>query len=145
MTNIHQSAHSLRPRLSTISPLVHWISTGFMWLNIWLAFIIWTTPQAKLIIYNHGTTQQFWSVVFVLLAAGVLYGILSNRWRVVRYSLVAGLFVKAVFLYALIVLAAQTSFDSVEGSLALWLFLVWVQIGAVMFFLPPVPKEIKNG
>lgn len=135
----------LRPRLSEVSPLVHWTAAGFVWLNIWLSHIIWSAPQPRLTIYNNVLTQQFWAIAFLVLSAGIVYGIFSNRWQVVRYSLIAGLFVKAVFLYALVALAFQTSLNAVEGTLALWLFLVWVQVGAVIFFLPPILKGDGDG
>lgn len=132
---------NIRPKLSAVSPLVHWIAIGFAALNLWLAQIIWTAPAPRLVIYNRLFTQEFWACVFIALACGIIYGILANRWNMIRYSLIAGLFVKAIFLYALFALALQIGIQAIEGTVALWLFLVWVQIGAVIFFLPKVLVE----
>lgn len=134
----------LRPRLSTVSPLTHWLAVGFVWFNLLIAHIIYVTPGANLVIYRGVFSQTFWALVFCLLSLTIVYGLWSNRWVVVRDAMIVGLFVKGVFLYALIVLAFKYGLQAVEGSLGLWLYLVWAQIGAVMFFLPPIPGESRN-
>lgn len=127
-----------RPNLRLISPLRFWLVVGFIIFNSTIAHILWIQPaeQGRLAIYNEIFTHKFYAVVFVILALSLLMGLLFNSWKLIKKAMLAGLFVKALFAYALVQLGIQYGFTTIEGTTALWLMIMWVQFWLYIDFEP---------
>lgn len=126
----------VRPPLAVIAPLTHKIVLGFIVFNAWIAYTIAVQVSLPDTIVHGIFNRVFWTVAFGLVATGLLVGVRLNDWTLIRWSMIVGLFEKAVWAYALAALAFQYGFDSVRGVLGLWLFAAWVQLVVVIYFTP---------
>jgi hypothetical protein len=82
-----------------------------------------------------------WAVVFVSLGISMVYGLLSNKWTVIKAALAAGLFVKALFAWGLIF----TFFIHPESLaiIGLWFGIMVWQALCIIFFTPGVTRELR--
>jgi hypothetical protein len=79
-----------------------------------------------------------WGVVFITLGCVMIYGLLSNKWNVIKAVLGVGLFVKALFAWALVF----TFFihPSSLGIIGLWFgVMVWQSL-CIIYFTPVIRK-----
>lgn len=133
-----------RPKLSTVAPLLNGIILMSIWLNLFLAYSLYAqAPNNRLIVSDSITLSYFWVCVFLGLFLALLIGKLTNNWTMLRNALIVGLFVKAIFTYALIVVGLQYGFDAVVGVTGLWLAITWTQFFAVRTFKLPGSKYVK--
>ncbi len=127
--------HRIRPSLKVIAPLTFNNVIMFIWLNFFLALALYSqSPNPSLVIVGSASRSYMWSGVFVILGLGHLYGLLANNWRVIRTFLAAGLFVKLIFTYALLVLGFEYGFRNVIGTLSIWAAVTWVQYFTLRYF-----------
>lgn len=80
-----------------------------------------------------------WGIVFFSLGSLMVYGLISNRWSVIKAILGLGLFIKALFAWALVF-----TFFAHPESLAivgLWFgVMVWQGL-CIIYFTPGVSRE----
>jgi hypothetical protein len=131
-----------RPSLRHTSPIVFWLSCGFVGINTLLAISFWTTPPARipLIIVHSPFTLVFWGFVFLFLAITGLASLIWDRWRYIRTVLMMGLFVKSLWFYAL---AINIPKQGIAG-VGVWGMIAYAQLLAVIYF-PRSKKERQNG
>ena len=145
MTKESQKAiQAARPRIRTISPLSYWtiLIMGFFNLFIGSMFIFFTGVikyNAPLLVVNNVITFKVWGVVFIAIGLLKLYSLLINRWDIARNSIIIGVAVKAMWMIALIIrafIAPQTILFTI-----LWATIALLQMGAYIWFMPPLVKE----
>lgn len=126
----------VRPPLSIIAPLTHKIILGFVVFNLWLGWIIFSSSRLDLVIITGYFNQIFWAAIYWLIAFWLIFGLIDNDWAHIRWAMSAGVMIKTIWTYAIIYLGYQTSFNSIQGTLILWLFAAWVQVVTVIYFTP---------
>lgn len=126
-----------RPYLQLVSPLTFWICIGFAMLNYALGYVIYTVADVSDLAVYKIFDQQLMGGLFALLATAQLLALVLNAWQLTRITLGCGLLVKAFYAYSLVELGIRVGFANINGVLALWFFLVWVQFATIVFFLPP--------
>lgn len=82
--------------------------------------------------------SSIWGVVFILLGAAMVYGLLFNKWNIIKGTLGVGLFVKALFAWALVF----TFFihPSSLGIIGLWFGIMAWQSLCIIYFTPVLRK-----
>lgn len=134
----------IRPKLATVAPLTNTMVNLFIWLNPIISWsILAQAPNKGLVIMDSYFLSYVWSGVFLVLAALLIYGKLTNNWDLIKFALSIGLFTKLVITYSLVVLGVQFGLKSVVGVLGLWLGITWVQFFTVRYFNLPGAKYDK--
>jgi hypothetical protein len=135
-----------RPRLKTIAPWTAAIVIGFAVTNMILGIGLWTyvnvSPQATFPVISGLITYKVWGVIFFALGAFKLTAYIRNDWAKIKFSLLTGLLIKSIWLYALFIRFLT------GGSiilLVIWLFFAYVQIVTYIYFIPLKPKESLRG
>lgn len=128
-----------KPAFRVISPWVYFSSWSFAILNIVFfapTFIYANGSQGLVLV---GLIPSFiWGIVFIILGISMIFGLLSNRWGVIKTMLGFGLFVKALFAWALVF----TFFIHPEtlGVVGIWLgIMVWQGL-CIIYFTPVLRK-----
>lgn len=143
LNHIELSVES-RPKLSTVAPLTSGIINVLMCLNLFLGLTLFmAAPNARMVIVGSYTMSYFWVAVFVSLAGLMAFGKVVNNWQILKMSLIAGLFVQAIFTYALIVLGLSVGFKGIIGITSLWLAITGVQFHTVKNFKVPGSKHVQ--
>lgn len=124
-----------RPSLRKWAPLVYYITLGFAVTNILIAasFFKGPTRTTPHVIVRGIFTLHFWGWIFILLAILGGGALVINHWKLVRRTLFLGLFVKALWLYALLL-------NKNIAGVGVWGFLAYVQLLVAIYF----PEERKN-
>lgn len=125
-----------RPNLQVVAPLTFWLCIGFSALNLALGYVIYQTGDSSLAIHRI-LSPKFLGGVLALLAALMLITLILNAWSYIRLMLFSGLFIKSFYAYSLIDLGIRYGFEPVNGILAIWFFVLWVQFVTIVFFAPP--------
>lgn len=127
-----------QPKLNTIAPLTNGIVNIFIILNFVLALAIYSqAPNKSLIIIGSYAMSYVWVGVFVAIGLALLHGKVTNNWQIMKLGMMAGLFVKAIFTYSLIVLGLNVGFKGIIGVTGLWLAVTGVQFHTVRSFKIP--------
>lgn len=131
-----------RPTLRHTSPIIFWMSWGFVAVNALLAISFWTAPPMRipLVIIHDPFNLKFWGFVFMFLSLTGLASLIWDRWRYIRSVLLMGLFVKSLWFYALAINIPKQG----VGGVGVWGMVAYAQLLAVIYF-PRSKKEIKNG
>lgn len=142
--NIHQEIAKARPKLLQVSPFVARIFMGFAITNIVLGFGLFISQVGdntrRLPVINDFITLKFYGVVFFVLGLVMIYAYVKNSWRLMRSTLVCGIFLKSVWLYALVWLALHSGSITL---LSIWAFFSYSQILTYIYFSPKV--RISDG
>lgn len=133
MQEIKQQIKELRPSLRQVAPLSWYIVLGFAVLNIVLGLSLIKLPVKNIAIISQYTPSWLYGATFTLLGLTMVWGMIRNNWKLMRRTMAAGLLLKAVFLYALILILLHGGDPYV---LSLWLFLTYIQAMAYVFFVP---------
>lgn len=139
MKELEKKLRQARPRLSDAAPLTHRIVQGFIVFNLWIALTLYeqsTNSLLTLPIVTPFFNKNFWGVIFVLLAVGLMYGIRRNSWGVIRDWMLVAVFIKTIWLYGLVFVALKYGINNQLGVIGLWTFAAWVQIVTVAYFIP---------
>lgn len=127
-----------RPKLSLVSPLVSKIILGFIVMNILLGVSLIAKLgyiTNGLVIAPNEFVFQLWGGVFVILGITKLVAYIQNNWKVMRYILVIAVFIKIIWMLALIVRYATGEFSN-PFLLIIWVFITHVQAMAYIHFMP---------
>lgn len=121
----------LKPRLRKVSPFIFNIAIGFNIVDLCLGIGLFNTTGIKFPIVTPTFSFQFWGIVFISLGITGIVSLAINRWKLIRRVLTVGLFLKALWAYALI-------FDiqgiSSLSPISLWVFVVYIQLLVVIHF-----------
>lgn len=147
MNDLSHQLHGVRPKLSIVAPLTYWICLGYVLVNLAIGFGLYYLVergrlQTPLFIINHIMTFQFWGIVFLMLASTMGYGLIANNWNFLRKSLVGGITIKVIWLAMLI--TRSFSNPAVVLWAAIWAFMLFIQIGTYIYFLPTL-KGAEHG
>ena len=127
-----------RPKLSLVSPLVSKIIIGFIVMNILLGISLIAKLgyiTNGLVIAPNEFVFQLWGGVFIVLGITKLFAYLRNNWQMLRYILVIAVFIKIIWMLALIVRYATGEFSN-PFLLIIWVFITHVQAMAYIHFMP---------
>lgn len=131
-----------KPKLRHISPWVYFSSWSFSVLNLFFfAPTFFFADGSRGLILVGVVPSLVWTVVFLGLGVGMVYGLLVNRWDIVKFTLASGFIVKALFAWALIF-----SFFVNPATLAivgLW-FGVMVWQGLCIVYFTPALKDKRE-
>lgn len=140
MLSIKKKLRLARPKLKMVSPLVNKIIIGFIMVNIAIAiqFSLLSngSSNTKLAVVNSVFTYRFWGCVYALLALFLWWSLVRNNWNMLKKVLTAGLFVKSIWFYALVIICIDR--PSNIGITTLWFVMAWVQFWSVIHFSPNV-------
>lgn len=137
MSNISRKLKEARPRLRSIAPMSSSLTTGYAIFNLVLGtgLLFQKARTVEFFIVNDFISYQVWGMIFIIL--GILMGsaLISNSWRLTRWTLIVGIFLKIWWLLALIV---RDVFQDGHNSMLLimWAFITFVQIVLFVNFLP---------
>lgn len=142
MSDINRKIKEARPRLQTIAPLSSSITTGFAIFNIVLGagLMFQKARTVEFFIVNDFLNYQIWGAIFMLLGVVMGTALIMNSWRITRWSLLIGIFLKLWWWLALLV---RDVFQDGNNTLflGLWTFVTFVQIILYINFLP---KDLKG-
>lgn len=146
MTELNRAIKAIRPPLSEVDPKSFYISWAYVAFNIAIGVYFLYTPTSKIRVPVVTTllNNYFWGMTFIVLAIWLLVALLTNNWHSIRRAMVAGLFVKLFWAYALIALAIQIGFVKTLASMAMWFFIATIQAITVIHFLPRDVIRVKN-
>lgn len=122
-----------KPRLKDVSSLAYFICWAFSILNLVIAanfFLIPRNPILELI------PNLVWVGVFASLGGVMIYGLVTNRWKFIKGTLLAGLATKSIWAYTLAITTIQD--PGAIGVFAIWLTLSFIQACTFIFFTPRV-------
>lgn len=129
-----------KPPFRLISPLVYFSSWSFGVMNLFFfspTFVF--ADGSKGLILVGAVPSVVWGLVFISLGSSMIYGLLANKWIVIKSVLGAGLFVKALFAWGLIF----TFFIHPESLaiIGLWFgIMVWQGL-CIIYFTPGINRE----
>lgn len=118
------------------SPLAFVISWLFVPFNVVIALYLWAQHQKGIMIFNVSPFLGTWSVIFLVLAGWLLYGLISERHALTRAAMIGGLFAKAFWAYVLLYYSVSTGFINNLAVLDMWAMIALVQAATVIWFLP---------
>lgn len=127
-----------RPRLSLVSPLVSKIILGFIVMNIALGISLLAKLgyiTNGLVIAPNEFVFQIWGGVFIALGVTKLFAYIRNDWKWLRMILVIAVFIKIIWMLALIVRYVTGEFSN-PFLLIIWMFITHVQAFAYIHFMP---------
>lgn len=128
------------PPYRKIVPWVYWSCWCFAIINLFFlspGFFIGAGATGLALVSI--PPQTVWGVVFIFLGILMGYALLSNRWKFIKRIIVAGLFLKSLFAWGL-VLTLPTSYKN-PGVIGIWLGLMCWQALCIIYFTP----EIRDG
>lgn len=137
MSNISRKLKEARPRLRSIAPMSSSLTAGYAIFNLVLGtgLLFQKARTVEFFIVNDFISYQVWGMIFIIL--GILMGSapIGNSWRLTRWTLIVGIFLKIWWLLALIV---RDVFQDGHNSMLLimWAFITFVQIVLFVNFLP---------
>ena len=135
---VTKAIKSARPRLSLVSPLVAKIIIGFIVMNILLGVSLVSKLgyiTNGLVIAPNEFVFQIWGGVFILLGITKLIAYVRNDWKTLRMILVMAVFIKIIWMLALIVRYTTGEFSN-PFLLIIWIFITYVQMFAYIHFMP---------
>lgn len=127
-----------RPKLSLVSPLVSKIIVGFIVMNILLGIALIAKlgyVVNGLVIAPNEFAFQLWGGVFIILGVTKLIAYIRNDWKTLRMILVIAVFIKIIWMLALIVRYVSGEFTN-PFLLIIWVFITHVQAMAYIHFMP---------
>lgn len=133
-----------RPNLLAVAPLTFWLCIGYVGLNLALGYVVYSVPDLSNLAAYKIFNQQLMGALFAVNAFLLLGSLIFNAWRAIRAMLGFGLFIKALYAYSLVILGVNTGFKQLNGIIAVWLFITWVQFCLIVFFAPPALNGKKN-
>jgi len=147
MTTIEKQIQKARPKLKTVTPLVHWVITVYAYFNIIFGLSLFfaidqTKISASLLIVNDIFSYKFWGVVFIIIGIIKLFALKTNNWKLSRQSLLLGVSIKAAWAVALVI-RSLTSPGTFLVSI-IWLALAAIQVVTFIFFMPPAVATNKQ-
>lgn len=131
-----------KPKFRRVSPIVYWDCWFFAVLNI-----LFLGPA----IYLSGTSTLplirllpavVWAGVYLFLGLNMAYALLTNKWWLIKLALFMGLFVKALFAWALLLITLAVPANL--GVSGLWAFAIVVQIRCLIYFTPEFRSGLDN-
>lgn len=144
MSSLTTQLRRARPRLRVVAPLTWSICWGYVVVNLLIGVGLYLTyrPSSQILIINNVFTYQVWGIIFIALSLAKAYGLVTNRWSLVKNMLISGLLVKAFWLAALI----QRSIVDPRTMLitAIWLFFAYIQAVTYVYFTPAVLISSTN-
>lgn len=88
-------------------------------------------------------SYQVWGAIFFSAGLMGVYGLLRNRWEMVRQAQLFGLLIKAIWLIALLIRAVSSP-QTILIALV-WALFAGIQAGVFIYFTPVTPLERKDG
>jgi hypothetical protein len=142
MNDVKQKLKELRPSLRKVAPLTWSVILGFGIMNIVLGVSLMSYPLGTPIaIVTRFTPMAFFGAVFLILGTLMLFKLWQNDWRWLRGLLLAGLLIKTIWTFALLIRLFQGGNAII---LCLWLFITHVQASTYIHFIP-INTGKKNG
>jgi hypothetical protein len=129
-----------KPPFKQVSPIVYWSSWAFAVMNI-----LFLAPDFFVSKSNTGLSlvglipSTVWGFIFLGLGLSMISGLLRNCWRTIRIMLTIGLFVKAMFAWAL-VFTLFSSFAS-RAVVGIWIGMMVWQALCIIYFSPEMKHE----
>jgi hypothetical protein len=145
MSEINKKIQQARPPLKVVSPLTYLMVLGFAVGNVFLAPAYLLVPPHLLVVIPNFTASILWFIAFEALAAALFYGLKVNNWQLLRRALVAGLCLKSIIMFSLIVNMFQYGISGF-GTVVLWGMLSYFQAAVLVHPIPimgatPPPKS----
>ncbi len=131
-----------KPLFKRVSPVVYYCSWGFALLNIFgIAPALFLGGSKGLALVKY-LPPYFWGGVFVLTGGVMIFSLMTNNWRMIKYMTFVGCLAKSLFAWALILLVFQ-DFGAI-GIAGIWAFLIYIQIVCIIYFTPEVDNVTYN-
>jgi hypothetical protein len=143
MKTIEKQIQEARPPLKIVSPLTYLIIMGFAVGNIFLAPAFLVVPLHALVVFPTIYAKWFWFAGFEFLAIGLLWGLRQNNWRLLRRLLAAGLTLKSIIMFALVVNMFQHGISG-YGTIILWAMLSYFQAAVLIHPIPVMGVSAKQ-
>lgn len=126
------NVQTLKFRLRHVAPFTFYISWGFVIVNILFGIALFSYhPKVGYAIVGGMFTFRFWACMFLVLGISGTVSLLLDHWRLTKLVLGLGLFIKALWFFALL-------FRTTDGgslvTLVMWTFIAYMQLLAVIFF-----------
>lgn len=145
MGDFAKDLREARPRLIQVSPLRHFEVLGMAVFNFLIGYSLYIQhDNFSLPIYNHYFNSSFYGVVFGLVGVLLLFGLMTNRWSMMRGALLMGLFLKSLFAYSLIAIGLKIGWKSIVGVTSIWLLIMWIQLVLYLFFSVSINGGYEN-
>lgn len=127
-----------RPPLRIIAPLSYYLCWGFIVINFTLSFGLFTFLQGTLPLklVSNIIPLKAWAIIFLAIGVGLLYTLVRNLWREVRWMLLIALTVKALWATAFLI----QSLISPQVTLAfmLWALFAYTEALTYIYFTPDI-------
>lgn len=134
---MYKKIQRLRPPYRIINPLGFWISVAFVPFNLFLGIYLLNIPLHSL---ELPLLQTFgWGIIYVIIGLWLALALKKDKLKLIRWAMLAGLFIKIYFMSILFLLAIDDGFLHDLYILDLWGLVALVQALVIIFF---VPREV---
>lgn len=123
-----------KPQYRKLSPIGYWISWLLVPFNLILSYYLWLHPFEPLHWVWGGL--DVWPIAFMLLSLYLVWALLRNDMKRIRYAMMAGVFLKGIWAWTLVVIDINIGFTVGLYLLDLWFFVLLTQM-VVAIFTPP--------
>lgn len=140
MTSIESKLQEIRPPLASVAPLTAKIVVGFAVANLILGVTLFNQEGgqvSRLAIVDSTFPLWFHAGVFFVLGLFMLYAYIKNDWKLIKHSLVVGIFVKMTWMFSLIFLLSSGGNPTI---LVAWAFFTYIQVVTYLYFTPKLAQ-----
>lgn len=125
----------IRPPFKKVSPMVYVSAWAFALLNLlFLAPAFFYGPGATGLSLVSFVPSKLWGVIFASMGVTMIYALIINWWQLIKQIFLVGLFIKAMFAWALFF--TLTASIANIGIVGVWLALMTWQALCVIYFTP---------
>lgn len=134
-----------KPSLRLVSPITFWFMAIMGVFDLVLGTLLFFAVDknnfsAELLIVNELFSFEMWGVIFIVLGLLKLVSLWLNNWKVLRYSLIIAVCIKAMWTVALVIRALTSPGTFLMAIL--WTVIAVIQQIFYIFFLPPHEMSI---
>lgn len=143
VNKLRRDLRRARPSLRVLAPLNYWVLSAIAYFNLIFGTVFYLNTEERintpLEAVNSVLTYDFWGIVMVLLGAVSLFSLYTNRWELIRKTIVAGVVIKTA--WSIAILMRSVAFpDTILAGLS-WALVALIHIGCYVFFAPKIPGD----
>lgn len=127
--------------LKLIDPRSYWFVQLFSVFNILLgvSLFLYFAKTSDFFIINSVFTYQFWGIAFFSTGVALVVGTIWNRWNIMKTTLLICLFLKLIWLIALIIRQINDSYSNIF----LVLFFAALAVCQLIIYIH-FPRKVKS-
>lgn len=120
-----------------LNPWIHHTLLGFGIFNLGIGItLFFYYPRIPFTVISSTIPQPLWAIIFLVSGLVMFWGLLTHHYKLLRWLMVFGLFVKLMWEMGLIF---RLSEGGAIFAVELWGMIAYMQLLGVIYFNPEVP------